>query len=104
MYVRLVELPPIDNWATTVAAALGTISGLFFLVAKVWYQIKSARRDAADADAAARRRNEVLDAQAEAEIAEAEAQAEAARERRSTPELVAVTSGTDAAVKPPTVG
>ncbi len=98
------DLPPIDSWATTAAAAAGTIGSLSFLLAKVYYQIKSARRDAADADAAARRRNEVLDAQAEAEIAEAEAQADAARERRSTPDLVTVTSGTDAPVNPPKVG
>ncbi len=98
------ELPPIDNWATTVAAAIGTIGSLSYLVAKIYYQIKSARRDAADADAAARRRNEVLDAQAEAEIAEAEAQAEAARERRSTPDVQAVTPVPDAPVKSPASG
>jgi len=98
------ELPPLDHWATTLAAAIGTLVGAVLVTAKAYYQVRAMRRDALDADAAARRNDEVLDAHAALEVAEAEVAADIARARASTPDIETVIPVTDGPRKPPPSG
>lgn len=90
----------LDHWTAVIGGIASAISGVLWLIAKMWYRAQDLRREAMVEDAKAQRETKVEDAKARAEIAEsdavaaeadareAKAEAEAAKTRGSVPQIV----------------